>query len=403
MENNIVCVKIPKSPFSKKNYNDFIKTCQIYLDILNRIYDNFCDNQKKMFYNDEDIIVITDLINEIISYSNNLIHKNIINESENLIKIGISISNSFYEIFNVFSNELKFLKYPLSLKLLLLQSFFRLNFKQLKNYLIADETLIEIINIQKFLESPEFYVASSYFYLAIVNFFLENYQKAELNGEFAKNLLYKKLDIKTFAEAEKLNSNSVINIKNNKETKKLIDIMNILGEIYLFKKDFKKVLKCYEDLYFINLKIGDKSKTIYFKEKLYNISDKMKHYLPKEIGENNENLNNYKDNSTQNITYKGVAGTFAFQILYTSLYQPLIISIYYLDNNDINYVYDSKYFIKNLYFNKNEIVSFLKIKEANNRIFYIKKNIDLIINSIKCKNRKINYINKNLKNCLVGA
>lgn len=400
--NNNLCVKIPKSPFSKKYYNDFMKVCQVYLDILNNIYANFLNNKKRVFYNDEDILVITDLLYEIINYSNNLLHKNLINESGFLIKIGIELSNSFYEIFSLYSNGLRFLKHPLSLKLLLLQSYFNLHFKYLKNYILANEILIEIINIQKFLEFSEFYVASSYFYLTIINFFIKNFEKAEITGEYAKNLLYKKINMKAFSENDDLNNkNSKIKIKNIKDFGKLTDIMNILGEIYLFKKDFNKVLKCYENAYFINLKLGEKYKTQYFKEKLYKISGKMKYYLPKEIEDINENLNSYKNNDNEK--FKGKTETFAFRLLYTSLYQPLIISIYYLDKKNMNDLYEPKYFIKNLYFNKNKIITFLKIKEANNKVFYNIKNIVKILNAIKCENKKIIFINKNLKNCLVGA
>ena len=82
----------------------------------------------------KDIIILNDVIHEIVDYSKELLAKGFIDEAKGILDIGLVISDFFLKIFGEMvekgssnNNNSKLsnkLKYPLSLKLLLLKANF---------------------------------------------------------------------------------------------------------------------------------------------------------------------------------------------------------------------------------------------------------------------------------------
>jgi hypothetical protein len=97
---------------------------------------------------------------------------------------------------------------------------------------------------------------------------------------------------------------------------------------------------------------------------------------------NNNNNNNYSYTNTQltpNMLHKGRADTFSFKIPTSNLYEPLLISVYALGNDDKNR-YTPDLFVCNLCFDKMKLLLFLHSKEANNDLFYTDESLNIYAN-----------------------
>jgi hypothetical protein len=417
--------EIPKSPSTENSFKDFNKICRAYYNELMHISKSNSPNLSK-----EDIIVIDDLIKEISSYSSDLIKNNFIEEAKKIIDIGLVISDFLLKIFGEISDFEKKdknlgekLSYPLSLKLLLLECNFNILFKYEKNFADSEKNLDEIIEVQKYLKLSNYNLACSNFYMAIVKFYQNDLEKSEFYANNSLELLENK------GNKEKKNDN-----KDNRKTRKMSNILEFLAEIYTLKKDYTNVLKNYEKAYYLNLgRYGATNvNTEYFKTKLDIASEEMKKYVPfSQIS--NTNLNNFNISSNSqlnkknfsinqtntsnnfnnnystftqgmqpNILHKGKADTFSFKIPTSNLYEPLLISVYNIGEDDNNR-YSPELFICNLCFDKMKLMKFLGENEVNNAIFYTDENLNNILCNIMVVNGYVSFLDNLLKNALINS
>ena len=158
--------KPPKSSRSNNTFKDFFKICRAYYDELMHLSKN-----KEPSLSQKDIIILSDVIDEIVTYSNELISNNFITQAKDLLNIGLVISDFLLKIFQKMIEEYQLklkkddkenininhtlsekLRYPLSLKLRLLKSNFKIIITYDKDYQYAEKNLKEIIEIQIYLK-----------------------------------------------------------------------------------------------------------------------------------------------------------------------------------------------------------------------------------------------------------
>ena len=415
--------KIPKTSRSKNTYKDFNKICRAYYDELMHISksDSPCLSKK-------DIIILNDVIHEIVDYSNELLNKKFIQEAKKILDIGLVISDFFLKIFGEMAergnntNNSKLsdkLKYPLSLKLLLLKANFKILINYENDYKNAEKNLNEIIEIQLYLKTSSYHLASSKFHMAKIKYFFKNYEEAQKYAHDAKNLFENyNNDNKNFDEDNEKNKEEE-DIIEKKITQNVSNIISFLAQIFLIKNEYKNAATYYENGYYLNLgRYGaENPQTEYFKNKLDLINEELKKYpslsQPKPqtmINSNSpsykEKNNNYKNNNNNyygNIMHKGKADTFCFKIPTSSLYEPFLLSIYSLGEDDNNR-YAPELFLGNLCFDKQKLARFLKLKGTNyNPMFYTDENLNIILGNIFCLNGLLSFNDKNLKSCLISS
>ena len=110
-----------------------------------------------------------------------------------------------------------------------------------------------------------------------------------------------------------------------------------------------------------------------------------------------------QNNFIGNILHKGKAETFSFKIPTSSLYEPFLISVYILGEDDNNR-YAPELFLGNLCFDKQKLGKYLKLKGTNfNSMFYTDDNLNIILGNIFCLNGVLSFLDKNLKNSLISS
>jgi hypothetical protein len=419
-------ITIPKSSKSQNTYKDFNKICRAYYDELMHISKEDSPSLSK-----KDIIILNDVIHEIVDYSNELLTKNFIQEAKKILDIGLVISDFFLKIFgemvergnNKSNNNSKLsdkLKYPLSLKLLLLKSNFKVLINYENDYKNGEKNLNEIIEIQLYLKTSSYHLASSKFYMAKIKYFFKNYEDAQKYALDAKNLF------ENYNNNKKDNDNEDFERVKNKELEEVIEkkitqnvsnILSFLAQLFLIKNDYKNAASCYENGYYLNLgRHGAENPiTEYFKNKLDLINEELKKYptfpepKPKVImnpNSPNKMINNNYQNKTNyigNIMHKGKAETFCFKIPTSSLYEPFLLSLYALSQDDNNR-YAPELFLGNLCFDKQKMAKYLRLKGTNyNSMFYTDENLNIILGNLICANGVVSFLDKILKNCLISS
>ena len=103
-----------------------------------------------------------------------------------------------------------------------------------------------------------------------------------------------------------------------------------------------------------------------------------------------------------NILHKGKADTFSFKIPTSNLYEPLLISVYNIGEDDNNR-YSPELFICNLCFDKMKLMKFLGENEVNNAIFYTDENLNNILCNIMVVNGYVSFLDNLLKNALINS
>ena len=415
--------KIPKSSKSNNTYRDFNKICRGYYDELMHV-----SKSDSPSLSQKDILIMNDLIHEIVSYSNELINSNYIQPAKKIIDIGLVISDFFLKIFggmaelsNIYKNNdsklTEILKYPLSLKLLLLKSNFNILVNYENDYNNGEKNLNEIIEIQLYLKSSEYHLAISKFHMAKIKYYLQNYDEAQRYALDAKNL---------FENINENNENILENSKEGEEIEKKItqsvsNILKFLAQIFLIKNEYKNSLTCYENGYYLNLgRFGSENNvTEFFKNKMDLINEKLKQYsFPQQkaqvvINQNSNNVNNnFNDNNKDKpannnligyIMHKGKADTFSFKIPSSSLYEPFLLSVYSIGRDDNNR-YSSDLFIGNLCFDKQKLARYLKLKGTRyNSKFYTDENLNIILGNIIYRNGILSFLDKSLRTCLISS
>jgi len=401
--------KIPKSP-SNNTFRDFNKICRAYYDELMHI-----SKSERPSLSEIDTLVINDLIHEIENYSNNLLKNNYVQPAKKIIDIGLVITDFFLKIFggmSELSNNYKvydskltdILKYPLSLKLLLLKANFNILINYEKDYENGEKNLNEIIEIQLYLKSSSYNLASSKFHMAKIKYYFKNYDEAERYALEAKNL---------FENVN--NSNKKEEDIEKKITQNVSNILCLLAQIYLIKNEYKEASKCYENGYYLNLgRFGAENElTIFFKNKMDLMNEELKKFPSQQpktqviVNQNNHN-NNTIDNSGNNnfignIMHKGKADTFSFKIPTSSLYEPFLLSVYSIGQDDSNR-FAPELFLGNICFDKQKLAKYLRLRGNNfNAKFYTDDNLNNILGNIIYYNGALSFLDNNLKNCLISS
>ena len=430
----------PNSSKSKNTYKDFFKICRAYYDELMHI-----SKSQEPSLSKKDIIILSDVIDEVVTYTNELLSFNYISQAKEILNIGLVISDHLLKIFgdmvedynkknpsnennnnNINNNLSEKLRYPLTLKLKLLKLNFKILLQNEKNYKDAEKNLKEIINLQTYLKSSNYNLASSKFWLAKIYYFLENYNEAEKSALEAKNL---------FENYQKKNSEENIKVDNETLEKNIeqnvSSIFRFLAQIYLIKNDYKMAATCYEHGYYLNLGRwgAENPDTKYFKEKLDSINAELDKYPSfqglgiknnnnnniinnnKEINTNNININFNQNNNInlnnnfEKILHKGTAETFSFKIPSSPLLEPFLISLYKIDHKGIMDRYSAELYFGNVLLDKQKLIKFLKLKGNNNinPMFYTDENLNIILGNMMINNGYLVFIDKNLKNCLINS
>ncbi len=183
--------EIPNSLTSNKSYKDFYKICKAYYHELKDY------NSKNRTLVKSDIIVLNDLVKEINTYTLELIKTGShIEEAKSIIKIGLKITDYLLKILHSYikSEEVrnnnsslrsdntssnyrknnttnnKLSDYPLSLKLMLLETKFHISFNIELNYNDAEKIIEEVMRIQNIIKASRFNLGCSVFYLGIIKF-----------------------------------------------------------------------------------------------------------------------------------------------------------------------------------------------------------------------------------------
>ena len=415
---------IPKSSRSQNTYKDFNKICRAYYDELMHISKSDSPSLSK-----KDIIILNDVIHEIVDYSNELLAKHFIQEAKKILDIGLVISDFFLKIFgemseqgNNNSNNSKLsdkLKYPLSLKLLLLKANFKILIEYENDYINGEKNLNEIIEIQLYLKTSSYHLASSKFYMAKIKYFFKNYEEAKKYALEAKNLFENYNNNKKenyIEENDKTKNKKEEAIIEKKITQNVSNILSFLAQLFLIKNDYKNAATCYENGYYLNLgRHGAENQiTEYFKNKLDLINEELKknssfsqqktQVMVNPNSPNRATNSNYKNqNNLTNIMHKGKAETFCFRIPTSSLYEPFLLSLYSI-GEDENNRYAPELFLGNLCFDKQKLSKFLRLKGTNyNSMFYTDENLNIILGNIFCFNGVISFLDKNLKSCLISS
>lgn len=406
--------KIPKSPSNNNTFKEFNEICQDYFVELVQI-----SKSEKEKLSEIDILVINDLIHEIEEYSNILLRDNYIQPAKIIINIGLVITDFFLKIYGRMSglsknyevNDSKtdILKYPLSLKLLLLKANFNILINYENDYHNGEKNLNEIIEIQKFLKSSNYHLASSKYHMAKIKYNNKNYDEAEKYAIEAKKLL------ENASDRNNKNNNEKDADTEKKVTQNVSNILSLLAQIYLIKKEFQEAEKCYENGYYLNLgRFGAENElTLFFKNKMELMNEELKllnSQQPKTkvtVNQNNHgnhNLDNYgKMNFIGNIMHKGKADTFSFKIPTSLLYEPFLISVYSIGNDDNNR-YTPELFLGNVCFDKQKLAKYLRLKGNNyNPMFYTDDNLNNILGNIMYYNGALFFLDKNLRNCLINS
>lgn len=262
---------IPKSSLSGNTYKDFNKICRAYYDELMHISKSTTPALSK-----NDTLILSDLMNEIVTYSNELINLNFIPEAKKILDIGLVISDFLLKIFGEMNeatssnNLVEKLKFPLSLKLLLLETNFNILFRYESDYANCEKHLTEIIEIQIYLQSSNENQSSAKFYMGIVKYHLNKYDEALKYVIESKNLL------ENNGNSEKKENNK--GKDDNMKVEKISNILNFMAELYRIRNDSKNAISCYENGYYLNLgRIGGKGlNKDYFKKKLDELNEEIK-------------------------------------------------------------------------------------------------------------------------------
>jgi len=412
---------LPISVKSKNTFKDFLKICEAYNNELSEI-----SNTNNPSLSKNDIIILDDLLDEIITYSTELLNLNFISSPKKLLEKGLDISHFLLEIFKKMSEEYNTkmknnnkeninikntlnekMEYPLSLRLKLLKLNFKILFEKNKDYINAEKNLKEIIEIQTMLKTSNYILASSKFLLAKIEYFLKHFEEAEKLALEAKNLFENSENKKN----ENNNNNNDLEMEKN-ITQNLSNIFRFLAQICLLKDDYKNTATYYEHGYYLNLgRFGaDNKDTIFFKKKLDLINEELNIYPSfqgfKVININNQSKNNNKQG---NILYKGQTETFSFQIQTSLFLEPFNISLFRINKEGIYDTYSQDLLIGKISLDKKKLMKFLNIRGNNsnnintNNLFYTDENINLILINMKISNGCLVFQDKELKNCLINA
>lgn len=158
---------LPKAPRCNEIYSEFYKLVRTYYKELKAA------NIDSLILSKDDILIIDDIISEICEYCDVLIKGNYYSYALELIEIGIDLVDKFLVIINkslinVANNETSTkMKYPLNMKLNLLESKFHILFDT-EDLVNAEKILEEVFRLQKITLVPDFLSANNLLYSAFI-------------------------------------------------------------------------------------------------------------------------------------------------------------------------------------------------------------------------------------------
>ena len=384
-EGNDIDKNLPISQPSGQNYQGLLKINEIYTRQLSKLTKNDIKFKTKTTLPFNDMKVLNSLLKENFAYLTLLLrYKNFNIEFDNLYTISIEILNLLGQIgqskINVYQKlqRLKFME-------LKYQSL-RIGGREI-DFSEADALLDEIEKLQ--------YDPSLSNYLTELDISTTKLNRAFIKFCICDFYLAKEYALNTLEILDQFNSLKNKKLKNNEDQekyiKKLTQAHEFLAELYDLQKDYENALSSYEKCYYLYIgRYGINHQLIApikKKKELYEKKVQNMKFETSKIQKENDFITKLKEGKIVNS--KGRAETFSFMIPITKIVEPLLVSIYalpesmYIDNNDELFSHDL--FLKNLYFDKTKLFSYLGFMEGTpneNYLLYTDEALNIILEKI---------------------
>ena len=384
-EGNDIDKNLPISQPSGQNYQGLLKINEIYTRQLSKLTKNDIKFKTKTTLPFNDMKVLNSLLKENFVYLTLLLrYKNFNIEFDNLYTISIEILNLLGQIgqskINVYQKlqRLKFME-------LKYQSL-RIGGREI-DFSEADALLDEIEKLQ--------YDPSLSNYLTELDISTTKLNRAFIKFCICDFYLAKEYALNTLEILDQFNPLKNKKIKNNEDQekyiKKLTQAHEFLAELYDLQKDYENALSSYEKCYYLYIgRYGINHPLIApikKKKELYEKKVQNMKFETSKIQKENDFITKLKEGKIVNS--KGRAETFSFMIPITKIVEPLLVSIYalpesmYIDNNDELFSHDL--FLKNLYFDKTKLFSYLGFMEGTpneNYLLYTDEALNIILEKI---------------------
>ena len=384
-ERNDIDKNLPISQPSGQNYQGLLKINEIYTRQLSKLTKNDIKFKTKTTLPFNDMKVLNSLLKENFAYLTLLLrYKNFNIEFDNLYTISIEILNLLGQIgqskINVYQKlqRLKFME-------LKYQSL-RIGGREI-DFSEADALLDEIEKLQ--------YDPSLSNYLTELDISTTKLNRAFIKFCICDFYLAKEYALNTLEILDQFNPLKNKKLKNNEDQekyiKKLTQAHEFLAELYDLQKDYENALSSYEKCYYLYIgRYGINHPLIApikKKKELYEKKVQNMKFETSKIQKENDFITKLKEGKIVNS--KGRAETFSFMIPITKIVEPLLVSIYalpesmYIDNNDELFSHDL--FLKNLYFDKTKLFSYLGFMEGTpneNYLLYTDEALNIILEKI---------------------
>ena len=384
-EGNDIDKNLPISQPSGQNYQGLLKINEIYTRQLSKLTKNDIKFKTKTTLPFNDMKVLNSLLKENFAYLTLLLrYKNFNIEFDNLYTISIEILNLLGQIgqskINVYQKlqRLKFME-------LKYQSL-RIGGREI-DFSEADALLDEIEKLQ--------YDPSLSNYLTELDMSTTKLNRAFIKFCICDFYLAKEYALNTLEILDQFNPLKNKKLKNNEDQekyiKKLTQAHEFLAELYDLQKDYENALSSYEKCYYLYIgRYGINHPLIApikKKKELYEKKVQNMKFETSKIQKENDFITKLKEGKIVNS--KGRAETFSFMIPITKIVEPLLVSIYalpesmYIDNNDELFSHDL--FLKNLYFDKTKLFSYLGFMEGTpneNYLLYTDEALNIILEKI---------------------
>ena len=384
-EGNDIDKNLPISQPSGQNYQGLLKINEIYTRQLSKLTKNDIKFKTKTTLPFNDMKVLNSLLKENFAYLTLLLrYKNFNIEFDNLYTISIEILNLLGQIgqskINVYQKlqRLKFME-------LKYQSL-RIGGREI-DFSEADALLDEIEKLQ--------YDPSLSNYLTELDISTTKLNRAFIKFCICDFYLAKEYALNTLEILDLFNPLKNKKLKNNEDQekyiKKLTQAHEFLAELYDLQKDYENALSSYEKCYYLYIgRYGINHPLIApikKKKELYEKKVQNMKFETSKIQKENDFITKLKEGKIVNS--KGRAETFSFMIPITKIVEPLLVSIYalpesmYIDNNDELFSHDL--FLKNLYFDKTKLFSYLGFMEGTpneNYLLYTDEALNIILEKI---------------------
>ena len=408
-EENDIEKNLPISQPSGQTYQGLLKINEIYTRQLSKLSKNDIKFKTKTTLPYNDMKVLNSLLKENFMYLTLLLrYKNFNIEFDNLYMISIEILNLLGQIgqtkINVYQKlqRLKFmeLKYQ-SLRI----SGREIDFSEADALLDEMEKLQYDSSLNNYLTDLD--ISSIKLNRAFIKFCICDFYLAK---EYALNAL------EILDQFNPLGNQKNKKIKNNEDQekyiKKLTQTHEFLAELYDLQKDYENALSSYEKCYYLYIgRYGINHPLIAPIKKKKELYEKKVHSMKTQTSRvQNENDFITKLKEGKIVNSKGRAETFSFMIPVTKIVEPLLVSIYalpetkHIDNN--NELFSHDLFLKNLYFDKTKLFSYLGFMNGTqneNYLLYTDEALNFILEKIVViDNKYIDFSDPSLFNICIN-